>query len=157
MNPIGFPEVSFETLCAYHPGFALAILKGVSVRPSMRIVQATFSSPALNTPVSGAFDQIVTAYSVFVGCDVSIDPTSAFPGNPLKTTSDFFLASGASGIQAKLLAATSGDNNYSPILSFTPLQMIPGILSKAAGKWRSRIRTTSVPTSCSRPRRRPYR
>ena len=135
MDLSGCPLVQFETLCAYHPGFALAILNGVSVRPSMRVVQATFSSPTLNQPIPASFDQIITSYSVFAGCDVSIDPTNAFPGNPLKTTSDYFQALGASGIRFQILARTRDDNDYAPIPSDTPLQMAPSILRKAAGIW----------------------
>lgn len=135
MDIAGFPQVQFETLCAYHPAFALAILCGVKPRPSMRVVQATFSSAALNVPVEANFDQQITSVSVFTGCDVSIDPTSAFAGNPLKTTSDFFQAAGASGVRVQLLARTRDDNDYTPITSQVPLQMVPSILRKVAGIW----------------------
>ena len=127
--------VQWETLCTFHPAFALAILNGISVRPSTRIAQATFSSTTLNQQVPASFDDVITTYSVFGGVDVGIDPTNAFPGNPQKAQSDFFESIGPSGIRVQLLARTAGDNDYSPIPSDVPLQMAPAILNKTAGAW----------------------
>lgn len=135
MDIAGFPQVQFETICAYHPAFALAILNGVKVRPSMRVTQATFSSAALNQPVESNFDQQITTYSIFAGVDVTIDPTSAFAGNPLKTLSDFFQAAGASGVRVQLLARTRDDNDFTPITAQVPLQSVPSVMRKVAGIW----------------------
>lgn len=128
--------VQWETLCTFHPAFALAILNGIGVRPSTRIVQATFPSTALNQQVPGSFDAVITTYSVFGGVDIGIDPTNAFAGNPQKAQSDFFQAWGASGIRVQLQARTKGDNDYNPIPSDLPLQMVPAILNKTAGAWK---------------------
>jgi|GEM_PF-2689088 len=155
----GSALVTFETLCAFHPAFALAILNGCPVRPSERIVQAVFNSGATNNPIPASFDQMITSYSVFAGCDVSIDPTGAFNGSPFKAQSDAFLALGASGITVTILARTFGDQDYSPIPSDTPLQMIPSILRKAAGIWhlenpdnvKCQFTLSSTPQSASPP------
>lgn len=128
--------VQWETLCTFHPQFALAILHGIGVRPSTRIVQATFSSVVLNQQIPASFDAIITSYSVFGGVDITIDPTNAFPGNPQKAQSDFFQAWGASGIRVQLAAYTKGDNTYNPIPSDMPLQAVPALLNKTAGAWK---------------------
>jgi hypothetical protein len=127
--------VSWETLCTFHPAFALAVLNGIGIRPSTRMVQAKFSSAALGTQVPASFDAIITTYSVFGGVDITIDPTNAFPGNPIKAQSDFFQTWGASGITLTLQARTKGDNDYNPLPSDTPLQMVPAMLNKVAGAW----------------------
>lgn len=128
--------VQWETLVTFHPQFALAILSGIGVRPSTRIVQATFPSTALNQQVPGSFDAVITTYSVFGGVDVGIDPTNAFAGNPQKAQSDFFQTWGASGIRVQIQARTRGDNDYNPIPSDLPLQMVPSVLNKTAGAWK---------------------
>jgi hypothetical protein len=130
--------VQWETLCTFHPAFALAILNGISVRPSTRVAQATFSSTVLNQQIPASFDDVITTYSIFAGIDISIDPTNAFPGNPQKAQSDFFQAWGASGIRVQLAARTVGDNDYNPIPNDVPLQMVPAILNKVAGAWHFR-------------------
>jgi len=127
--------VQWETLCTFHPAFALAILNGISVRPSTRVAQATFSSATLNQQIPASFDDVITTYSIFGGIDIGIDPTNAFPGNPQKAQSDFFQAWGASGIRVQLAARTVGDNDYNPIPNDVPLQMVPSILNKVAGAW----------------------
>jgi hypothetical protein len=127
--------VQWETLCTFHPAFALAILNGIGVRPSTRVVQAKFSSTTIGAQIPASFDAIITTYSVFAGVDISIDPTNAFAGNPIKAQSDFFQTWGASGITLQLAAYTKGDNNYNPIPSDVPLQMVPAILNKVAGAW----------------------
>jgi len=81
-----------------------------------------------------SFDQQITAYSVFSGCDVSLDPTNAFAGNPLKSLSDTFQAM-TSGITMQMLVRSKNEGDYSPIPTDTPLQMVPPILRKAAGIW----------------------
>lgn len=127
-------NVSFDTLCAFHPAFALAILNGVAVRPNLRTIQVVFSSTATGQVLPASFDQQITAYSVFSGCDVSLDPTSAFAGNPLKSMSDTFQAM-TSGITMQMLVRSKNEGDYSPIPTDTPLQMVPSILRKAAGIW----------------------
>jgi hypothetical protein len=127
--------VQWETLCTFHPAFALAILNGIGVRPSTRTVQATFSSTTLGQQKPASFDAIITTYSVFAGVDITIDPTNAFPGNPLKAQQDFFQTWGSTGITFLLAARTKGDNDYNPIPSDVPLQTVPAILNKVAGAW----------------------
>lgn len=133
---LGLGPDFWETLCAFHPGFALAVWNGISVRPSVRIIQGVFSSTALNQRVPGAFDSIITSYSVFTGCEISVDPTNAFAGNPQKAQSDFFQAWGASGLRVQLQARTKDNVDYDPIPVDTPLQMVPAIMRKAAGIWK---------------------
>lgn len=124
----------FETLAAYHPGFALAILKGVSVRPNPRVMQFPFSNQGLGSPVGAAFDQQITGYSVFSGFDVTIDPTGAFPANLFKTLSDG-MQTLTTGMTMQLLMRTKGDLDYSPIPTDCPLQSVPRVLGRAAGIW----------------------
>jgi hypothetical protein len=127
--------VQWETLCTFHPAFALAILKGISVRPSNRVMQAQFSSVTAGQQKPAALDAIITSYSVFGGCDITIDPTNAFGGNPLAAQSAFFQTWGQTGILFSLQARTKGDNDYNPIPTDVPLQMVPAILNKTAGAW----------------------
>jgi hypothetical protein len=138
--------VSFETLCAYHPGFALGVWKGILVRPSVRIMQAQFSSTTLNQPVPAAFDSIIASYSVFAGVDISVDPTNAFAGNPQKAQSDFFQAWGASGLRFQLQINSVDNSQYNPIPVDVPMQMVPSIMRKAAGIWRMRNPDTAKGT-----------
>jgi len=128
--------VSFETLCAFHPGFALAVWNGVLVRPLPKVLQAVLSTTSLNTPVPAQFDSVVTSYSVFGGADVTLDPTNAFAGNPQKAQSDFFQAWGASGIRFQLQISSVDNSQYNPIPVDVPLQTVPAIMRKAAGIWR---------------------
>ena len=127
--------VSWETLCSFHPAFALAILNGISVRPSNRVMQAQFSSVTAGQQKPAALDAIITTYSVFAGADITIDPTNAFAGNPLAAQSAFFQTWGQTGILFSLQARTQGDNDYNPIPTDVPLQMVPAILNKTAGAW----------------------
>lgn len=128
--------VSFETLCAFHPGFALAVWNGVLVRPLARPLQASLSTAALNAPVPAAFDTVISSYSVFGAAEVTIDPTNAFAGNPQKAQSDFFQAVGASGIRFQLQVSSVDNSQYNPIPVDVPLQTVPGIMRRAAGIWR---------------------
>lgn len=122
------------TLAAYHPQFALAILSGVPVRPDVRVLSVTFDSSAeVGNVRPASFAEIISSYSVFSGCDLTIDPTSAFPGNPLKFLNDVGQAL-VSGITFTLTVRGRGDD-YSPISDETPLQSVPRLLSAAAGVW----------------------
>lgn len=124
----------FQTLAAYHPGFALAILRGVSVRPNLRVMQWAFNNQSIGQPVNAAFDQQITGYSVFAGFDLTIDPTGAFPQNLFKTLSDG-MQTLTTGITMQLLMRTKGNLDYSPIPTDCPLQLVPGVLSRSAGIW----------------------
>jgi hypothetical protein len=128
----------FGVIAIYHPKFALAVLEGIHVRPNLRVIEAEFSSPALNQPVKRAFDQQITGYSIFTGTDVTIDPTnnlgSGGTANPLKYLSDAAQPE-TSGITATLLVRSRNEADYSPIPVDTPLQSAKRTLDKSAGAW----------------------
>lgn len=130
----GIVTPSFDVLVAWHPQFALAVLEGVEVRPNLRTVEAVFSSFALNTPLQEAFDTQITGYSIFSGCDITLDPTNAFQGNLFKGLNDVTQGL-VTGITSRLMVLSRGEHNYFPIPSQTPLQMVPQVLSRAAGIW----------------------
>lgn len=134
INRNGILVPQLETIAAYHPQFALAILNGIKARPNLRTIQAVFSSFALNTPVEESFDQQITGYSIFTGCEISLDPTNAFNGNILKGLSDTTTAL-ASGIVVNLLVRAAEDHDYMPIPENTPLQLVPVVLARSAGIW----------------------
>jgi len=124
----------FETICAYHPGFALAMLDGVRARPNLRTIQGVFAGFALNQPIESSFDQQITGYSLFTGCAYTLDPINAFGGNLFQ-----YVSAGAqqlvTGITVDLLIRSRGENDYSPIPTQTPLQMVPTVLDGAVGVW----------------------
>lgn len=124
----------FSTLALYHPQFALAILEGCPARPNLRTLQATFPNLAAGEFVPASFDQQISRYSVFAGCAVTIDPTNAFDGNPLKSMSDYFQAK-VSGITLNLEIRSRG-SDYAPVVSDIPLQLLEAALNPTAGVWK---------------------
>lgn len=130
----GIIQPSFDVIAVYHPQFALAVLAGIQVRPNLRTVQCVFSNFALNQPVEESFDQQITGYSIFSGFDYTLDPTNAFAGNILKGLSDTTQAM-VSGITCELMVRSRDEHDYLPIPVQTPLQMMPSVLSRAAGIW----------------------
>jgi hypothetical protein len=130
----GMIVVEPRALALWHPRFALAILEGVPARPNLRTVQAVFSSFALNQPMEASFDQEITGYSIFSGVDITLDPTSAFPGNILKGLSDVTQTMNT-GITTDLMVRSRGDHDYSPIPVQTPLELVPSVLARSAGVW----------------------
>lgn len=124
-----------DVLAFYHPQMALAIANGVRLRPNLRTLSTKFSSNVLNQPQPASFDQQIGSYSIFTGSTVTLDPTSAFPGNVLKTTSDANQAK-VTGITVTLqLLGSGGAGDYSPIPTATPLQAAKDILNAQAGVW----------------------
>ncbi|HZU82018.1 MAG TPA: hypothetical protein VE987_03830, partial [Polyangiaceae bacterium] len=79
-----------------------------------------------------SFSEVIGSYSIFAGADITVDPTNAFPGNPLKYLNDVGQAL-VSGITFTLL--TRGSDDYTPIPDETPLQSVPRLLSAAVGVW----------------------
>jgi len=135
-NPVpGIASPTFETIAHWHPQFALAAKKGVPVRPNSRTMNFRFSSgtPGLQ-PENANFTPSIGAYSIFTGIDVTIDPTGAFSGNVLKTTSDSMQAV-TSGLLATLIFRNGQAEDWAAIANPTPLQMIPRILNPTAGQW----------------------
>jgi hypothetical protein len=130
----GIVTPSFATLALYHPQFALAIANGVPKRPNNRTLTFTFSSTAVpQNPQPASFDEFISSYSVFAGFDYTIDPTSAFSGNVLKTLSDT-MQKQVSGFSMQLTVRANG-SDYSPIPADTMLQLVPSILNPTAGMW----------------------
>lgn len=124
-----------DVLAFYHPQVALAAAKGVMLRPNLRTLMTKFSTNALNTTQPASFDQQIGSYSIFTGSTVTLDPTSAFLGNVLKTTSDRNQAA-VTGITVTLqLLGSGGAGDYSPIPTATPLQAAKDILNAQAGIW----------------------
>jgi hypothetical protein len=129
----GLQAPDFRTLAAFHPQAALAIACGVPVRPNLRTLSVTFSTSAdIGQVIPASFSEVVGSYSIFAGADITVDPTNAFPGNPLKYLNDVGQAL-VSGITFRLVAR--GGDDYTPIPDETPLQSVPRLLSAAAGIW----------------------
>lgn len=129
----GLAAFDFRTLAAYHPQAALAVACGVPLRPNVRNLSVQFSSSAaVGTRLPASFAEVIGTYSIFAGCDTTIDPTNAFPGNPLKYLNDTLQAY-TSGITFTL--ECRGQDDYTPMPDEVPLQSVPRILSGAAGIW----------------------
>jgi hypothetical protein len=130
----GLSVPNLETIAQYHPQFALAILAGVPCRPDIRSLSVDFdSSAAIGNYEPASFSEIISSYSIFGGSDITIDPTSAFAGNPLKYLNDVGQAL-VSGITVTLLVKGRGAD-YSPVADETPLQSAPRLLSASVGVW----------------------
>lgn len=128
-----FPLPDLRVLAQYHPQFAWAILDGCPVRPNNRIFQAQFANSSAGQTTRVSFDQQIDSYSVFSGCSITIDPTGAFPGNILKTTSDANQAK-VTGLVATLeMRSKQGD--YTPIQTAIPVQQWEQALSPSVGSW----------------------
>lgn len=135
MNSPGLITPPLSTIAAYHPQFALAIANGCRARPNMRTVSAKFSAVSVGQTLPAPFDTQMGGPAIFCGAAVSIDPTGAFAGNPLKSMSDTFQAM-TSGILFNMTVRSDGED-YSPIPASaeTPLQLVPGVLNPTAGMW----------------------
>lgn len=124
----------WETMVAYHPQFALAAWCGVPVRPNVRTLSFDFSSDAPGgTPVPSVFGSPISTYSIFVGCDVLIDPTASFANNVLKTLSDTLQAR-VSGM-TMTLQVDGREGHYTPIADDCPLGSVAEMLNVSAGSW----------------------
>jgi hypothetical protein len=127
------PLPPLEVLARYFPNLALALFRGVAIRPNLRTLQANFSTTAANTRLDASFDEQISSFSLFAGCAFVIDPTSNLPMNPLKTMSDTFQAE-VSGIVMRFTVRGSGDD-YSPLPTDTPLALVPKVLNPTVGLW----------------------
>lgn len=127
------PLPPLEVVARYFPNFALALHKGVELRPNLRTLQANFSTTTLNTRLDASFDEFVSSFSLFGGAAVVIDPTSNLIANPLKSLSDQAQAV-VSGIVMRMTVRGRGDD-YSPVPSDTPLILIPRVLNPTVGLW----------------------
>jgi hypothetical protein len=131
-NGIVFP--SLAKIAEYHPAFALAAFEGIGVRVDMRPLSVEFTTQAaIGQVLPASFAEIISSYSVFVGADLTLDPTSAFPGNVLKNLSDVTQAR-VTGITFTLLVRANGDD-YAPVPEETPLQSVVRLLNAGAGVW----------------------
>ena len=127
----------FATLARYFPQFALALDDGIPANPNSRILQAKFSTTQVPQPaVTASFSTIIPTLSVFGGATVTIDPTNALAGNPLKTISDTFQAM-TSGITVTFVVR--GPRDYSPLPDETPLQSVEKAWAPFVGKWAMRM------------------
>ncbi|MGH3514302.1 MAG: hypothetical protein ACRDRB_18820, partial [Pseudonocardiaceae bacterium] len=120
-------------MAKYFPNFALALYHGVELRPNLRTLQANFSTTAVDTRLDASFDEQVSSFSLFGGSSVIIDPTSAFNGNPLKTTSDANQEV-VSGIVMRFTVRGRGDD-YTPVPTDTPLHLVTRVLNPTVGLW----------------------
>lgn len=125
---------SLATLAQYHPGFALAVAEGVPARPNSRPISVQYAAANIGQVLPASFDEVISSYSVFLGATVSVDPTSAFPGNVLKGLNDVTQAL-VTGITFTM-DVTGDAGNYSPVPDETPLESVPAVLSPWAGIWK---------------------
>lgn len=131
----GIVQPSMWTIAAYHPNFALCAMEGVRVRPTYRTIgPAVFPTNDLGKIIPVAFDQQINQLSIFAGASYTIDPTGAFAGNVLKGLSDVTTGQ-VPGITMTLTVKGNNGTDYAPISAFTPIQLVPGVLSRAAGVW----------------------
>lgn len=127
------PLPPLEVIARYFPQFALAVYEGVEVRPNLRTLKVTFSTTALNTFLPASFDEQLGSFSLFSGVSHIIDPTSAFAGNPLKSTSDANQAI-VSGVAMRFSVRGRGDD-YNPVPNDTPLFLVSRVLNPSVGMW----------------------
>jgi hypothetical protein len=130
----GIAMPSLETIAAFHPQAALAIACGVPVRPDIRTTSATFDSSAMvGQQIPSSFAEIISNYSIFAGCKMGIDPSQAFPGNPLKFLNDVGQMQ-ETGVTVTIAARTR-TSDYNPAIDDVPLQDVPPLLSAFVGLW----------------------
>lgn len=127
------PLPPLAVLAEYFPSFALALHEGVQLRPNLRTLRATFSTTTLNTQLPASFDEQVSSFSLFGGVSHIVDPTGAFNGSPLKSTSDANQAI-VSGVTMKFTVRGRGDD-YSPVPTDTPLYLVSRVLNPTVGLW----------------------
>lgn len=129
----GLTVPDFRVLAYYHPQAALAIACGVPLHPNLRTLSVTFdTSAAVGERLPASFSEVIGSYSIFAGCDLTIDPTQAFPGNPLKYLNDVGQAL-VSGVTFAL--EVRGSEDYTPIPDEVPLQSVPRLLASSVGIW----------------------
>jgi hypothetical protein len=135
MNSAGLSVPSLVTLAQYHPQVALAVAKGVPLRPNLRPLSVELQNSQLGQPVNASFQEIISVYSIFSGIKVTIDPTNNLAGNPLK-----YLADAAqpltSQITLSLLVKSNDGTDYAPVPDDTPLQGLQDAFAPSIGIWR---------------------
>jgi hypothetical protein len=134
MNSAGLSVPSLVTIAQYHPQFALAIAKGVRVRPNLRPLSVEIQNSQLGQPVRASFQEIISQYSVFAGIKVTIDPTNNLTGNPLKYLSDAAQPL-TSQITLTLLVKSNDGTDYAPVPDDTPLQGLQDAFAPSIGIW----------------------
>lgn len=131
----GLSLPSLATIAQYHPRWALAAAEGIPVRPDVRPLSVQFSGGAqIGQFLPASFSQPITKNSIFGACVLTIDPTTAYGGNPLKGLNDATMAL-VSGTTFTL-ETTGRTGNYTPCFDDVPLQSIPTLLNPFAGMWR---------------------
>lgn len=129
---IGLPPLS--VIGQYHPHWALAAARGVSVRPDVRVLSVEFTSTAqVGQALPASYAEPLTKYSLFSGCEFTVDPTSSYTGNVLKGLNDTTMAKVSATTFTLLTTGPRG--NYTPVFDDTPTQSIPGLLKPFAGMW----------------------
>lgn len=126
---------SLVTLAQYHPQVALAVCKGVPLRPNLRPLSIELQNSQLGIPQPTSFSVVISQYSIFAGVTITIDPTNNLVGNPLKYLSDAAQPA-TSGITTSLLVKSNDGVDYSPIPDETPLQSLPQAFAPSIGIWR---------------------
>lgn len=129
----GLAMPSLSDIAKYHPQLALAVANGVPLRPDVRPLSFNFASGAVGEPVSQSFATPVATYSLFMGVEVTVDPSTPFAGNPLKGLNDVSQTI-VSGVTATI-EVQSRDGNYNIVSDDTPLQSLGAALSPLAGIW----------------------
>jgi hypothetical protein len=131
----GFSLPSLAVISQYHPRFALAAAEGVQIRPDVRELSVQFPSlAAIGQRSPQSFDQPISKESLFCGCELTVDPTTAFAGNILKGLNDTTMAM-VSAVTFSM-TSTGRSGNYTPIFDDVPLQTIPSLLKPFAGIWK---------------------
>jgi hypothetical protein len=130
----GISLPSLARIAEYHPRFALAVAEGASVQIDVRILSANFPSTAsVGTPIPASYSEPITRYSILAGCEVTVDPTTSFSGNPLKGLNDATMALVTA--TTFTLLATQPRGQFQPVFDETPLQLIPSLFKPFAGVW----------------------
>jgi hypothetical protein len=135
MNTAGFTTPSLVTLAQYHPQVALAVARGVPLRPNLRPLSVELQNSQIGNPQPSSFSEVMSQYSIFSGLDLTIDPTNNLPGNPIKYIADAAQPD-TSGITLTLLVKSNDGVDYSPIPDETPLQSCPRAFAPSVGIWR---------------------
>lgn len=131
----GFVIPSLQTLAEYHPQVALAVWSGVPLRPNLRPLSVELQNSQVGNPQRSSFDTVISQYSIFGGCAITIDPTNNLAANPLKYISDATQPA-TSGVTVTLLVKSNDGTDYSPIPDETPLQSVPTLFAPSIGSWR---------------------
>lgn len=135
MNTSGVTIPSIQTLAAYHPQVALAVMSGVPLRPNLRPLSVQLQNSQQGQPQRVSFDTVISQYSIFAGVAITIDPTNNEDGNPLKYLSDAAQPF-TSGVTVSLMVKSNDGTDYTPIPEETPLQLVPPLFAPSIGIWR---------------------